>query len=56
MVEDRQRLCKLAFERMADPVTLLYGSGIGSHYQGQQSTLSKYFARKPKDEGQLTIF
>jgi dCTP deaminase len=45
MVEDRQRVCKLTFERMLEPPTLLYGQGIGSNYQGQTETLGKHFRR-----------
>ena len=35
MVEDGQRVCKLAFERMAEAPESLYGADIGSAYQGQ---------------------
>ncbi|HET6816979.1 MAG TPA: 2'-deoxycytidine 5'-triphosphate deaminase [Mycobacteriales bacterium] len=48
MVEDRQRVCKLTFERMLEPPTLLYGQQIGSNYQGQTETLGKHF-RRPGD-------
>ena len=43
MIEDGQRVCKLTFERMLEPPTLLYGQGIGSNYQGQTETLGKHF-------------
>jgi dCTP deaminase len=43
MVEDGQPVCKLAFERMAERPAVLYGSDIGSNYQGQQTMLSKHF-------------
>lgn len=43
MVEDRQPVCKLTFERMLEPPRLLYGQGIGSNYQGQTETLGKHF-------------
>jgi len=46
MVEDQQKVCKLTFERMLEPPTLLYGQGIGSNYQGQTETLGKHFKRK----------
>jgi dCTP deaminase len=46
MVEHRQPVCKLAFERMSAPPDVLYGEGIGSNYQGQQSMLSKHFAEQ----------
>ncbi len=45
MVEDRQPVCKLTFERMLEPPTLLYGRDIGSNYQGQTETLGKHFRR-----------
>ena len=45
MVEHRQPVCRLAFERMADEPDLLYGRDIGSNYQGQLTMLSKHFAR-----------
>jgi dCTP deaminase len=43
MVEHRQRVCKLTFDAMLEPPAVLYGEGIGSHYQSQQVTLSKHF-------------
>lgn len=43
MVEHRQPVCKLAFERMAQVPDVLYGAGIGSNYQGQETMLSKHF-------------
>ncbi|MGI8699480.1 MAG: 2'-deoxycytidine 5'-triphosphate deaminase [Mycobacteriales bacterium] len=42
MVENGQSVCKLSFERMAEISSHLYGDHR-SHYQGQESTLSKYF-------------
>ena len=45
MIENRQRVCKLTFERMVAEPTKLYGEGIGSNYQGQLETLSKHFKR-----------
>jgi dCTP deaminase len=48
MIEHRQRVCKLTFERMVEPPTVLYGEGIGSAYQRQTDTLSKHF-RPPRD-------
>ncbi len=47
MVEHRQRVCKLTFERMAEEPAVLYGRQLRSHYQGQQSTLSKHFRVAP---------
>ena len=45
MVEHHQRVCKLTFERMLEPPTVLYGQGIGSNYQQQTETLGKHFRR-----------
>jgi dCTP deaminase len=45
MVEHRQPVCKLAFERMAEEPDVLYGSDVGSNYQGQLTMLSKHFDR-----------
>lgn len=47
MVEDRQQVCKLTFERMLERPTLLYGQKIGSNYQAQTETLGKHFRRAP---------
>jgi dCTP deaminase len=43
MVEHRQPICKLAFERMLATPDAVYGRPLGSHYQGQTTTLSKHF-------------
>ena len=48
MVENGQAVCKLTFERMLEEPTALYGSGIGSSYQQQEETLSRYFRRAPQ--------
>ena len=45
MIEHRQKVCKLTFEKMIAPPAKLYGSGIGSNYQGQMETLGKHFRR-----------
>ncbi len=45
MVEHRQPVCKLSFDRMLEPPHTLYGEELGSHYQSQQVTLSKHFTR-----------
>jgi dCTP deaminase len=45
MVEHRQKVCKLAFERMVEAPTLVYGAEIGSAYQNQTVTLSRHFVR-----------
>ena len=43
MVEHRQPVCKLAFERTAGEPDVLYGEEVGSNYQHQQTMLSKHF-------------
>lgn len=43
LVEHRQRVCKLTYERMLEPPARLYGTDIGSNYQGQQQALGKHF-------------
>jgi dCTP deaminase len=43
MVEHRQPVSKLAFERMASEPDVLYGEDVGSNYQHQQTMLSKHF-------------
>ena len=48
VIEHRQRVCRLSFERMIEPSRVLYGESIGSAYQGQTDTLSKHF--KQPDE------
>ncbi len=45
MIEHRQKVCKLTFERMIARPTKLYGGTIGSNYQGQVETLGKHFRR-----------
>lgn len=52
-VEHAQQFCKLEFERMLEPSTLLYGSEIGSSYQHQELTLSKHF--RLRSQGQLKL-
>ncbi len=47
MIEHGQRVCKLTFEHMLEPPTVLYGEAIGSSYQRQHETLGKYFLRPP---------
>jgi dCTP deaminase len=47
MVEHRQPVCKLAFERMTEDPDVLYGEDVGSNYQGQQTMLSKHFVEQP---------
>ena len=46
MIEHGQRVCRLTFERMAEPPGVLYGEGIGSSYQRQENMLGKHFRRE----------
>jgi dCTP deaminase len=55
MVEHRQPVCKLAFERMAGEPDVLYGEDVGSNYQDQQTMLSKHFAEQTAGVAQLTL-
>lgn len=56
MVQNGQRVCRITFERLVEPAEMLYGEAIRSNYQGQQSTLSKYFCRpEPASQLQLPI-
>ncbi len=50
MVEHRQPVCKLAFERMSEEPDVLYGADIGSNYQGQLTMLSKHFLEHTRHE------
>jgi dCTP deaminase len=50
IIEHRQRVCKLTFERMLEAPVTLYGQGIGSNYQQQEDTLGKHFLRTAADE------
>lgn len=43
VLEDRQIVARLVFERMAARPARLYGAARGSHYQGQGLKLSKHF-------------
>ncbi len=49
MIEHRQPVCKLTFERMLEPPTQLYGQTIGSNYQRQRDTLGKHFSAPVRD-------
>jgi len=46
VIEHGQRVCRLTFERMAEPPGVLYGEGIGSSYQRQENMLGKHFRRE----------
>ena len=43
ILEDGQIIGRLIYERMTEVPDALYGSGLGSHYQGQGLKLSKHF-------------
>lgn len=43
LIEHRQRLCRITFERMAAEPDVLYGVEAGSSYQGQNDVLGKHF-------------
>ena len=43
VLEDGQIIGRLVYERLTDAPELLYGSGLGSHYQAQGLKLSKHF-------------
>ncbi len=49
MVEHGQPVCKLAFEHMSEEPDVLYGTDVGSNYQGQQTMLSKHFLAQAED-------
>ena len=42
-LEHGQMVGRLVYERMAETPDVLYGTGIGSNYQGQELRLSKHF-------------
>ncbi len=45
MIENGQKICRLEFQKLAEPARLLYGPDAGSSYQDQELTLSKHFRR-----------
>jgi len=55
MVEHRQPICKLAFEKMLEPPDKLYGAEVGSNYQGQETMLSKHFVEQTAGSVQLAL-
>lgn len=64
MIEHRQRICKLTFERMLEPPMALYGGSIRSSYQGQEDALGRHFSRpsaravgamEPASRSQMTL-
>jgi dCTP deaminase len=55
MVEHRQPVCKLAFERLEAEPDVLYGEDVGSNYQGKETMLGKHFAEQTAGNAQLTL-
>ena len=55
MMEHGQKVCTLAFEKMLERPEKLYGPKIGSSYQGQGLTLSKYFLPPPETQGSFPL-
>jgi dCTP deaminase len=47
VIEDRQLVGRLVYERLTEVPRKIYGTGIGSSYQSQGLSLSKQFRRKP---------
>jgi dCTP deaminase len=43
ILEDGQIIGRLVYERLTEPPEVLYGAGLGSHYQAQGLKLSKHF-------------
>ncbi len=44
LLEHGQIMGRLAFERLTERPSVLYGADLGSHYQGQSLALSKHFS------------
>jgi dCTP deaminase len=56
MLENRQQVCQLRFERMLECPDLLYGAEIGSSYYDQGLRLSKHFnAKTLRERPQLSL-
>lgn len=55
MIEHRQPICKLVFERMSAVPDVIYGADLDSNYQGQTTMLSKHFAEQTASIGQLRL-
>ena len=55
-VEHGQNICKLSFDRMAEPPDRLYGERLGSNYQGQEIALGKHFKREKQGPEQPGLF
>src|SRR5207249_1230885 len=55
MVEHRQPICKIAFERMLEEPDVLYGEDLGSNYQSQETMLSKHFVEQSAAIAQMRL-
>jgi dCTP deaminase len=55
MVEHRQPICKLAFERLTTTPDVVYGEELGSSYQGQETMLSKHFKEQTAGVTQMRL-
>ena len=55
MIEHGQKVCTLALEEMLERPDKLYGPKIGSSYQGQGLTLSKYFLPPRELQGSFPL-
>jgi dCTP deaminase len=55
MVEHRQPICKLAFERLTTAPDVVYGEELGSSYQGQETMLSKHFKEQTAGVTQMRL-
>ena len=55
MVEHGQPICKLAFERLGSRPDRLYGTSLGSNYQGQETMLSKHFREQTAGATQMRV-
>ena len=54
MIEHGQKVCTLTYERMMEPPDKLYGTNIGSSYQGAGLVLSGHF-KPASDYQQLSL-
>jgi dCTP deaminase len=50
-IEHGQKVCKLTFERMLEEPEFIYGSAVGSSYQGQTDALGKQFVPPGREAG-----
>jgi dCTP deaminase len=53
LIEDRQQVCKLTFERMIEEPEVLYGDDLGSSYQDQLDALGKQFLPPSRPPGHV---